>query len=384
MKGFTVIAKDLSCLGFLVIVLCASSTIHAQEKRHMLRDTLDNKIDFSRFIVEAHGFLPVVMIITEPALGGIGVALAPMFLEPKKSTSPSGKYSPPDITMPLAMYTGNDSWMLGAFRIGSIPKARIKYRAGIGYGDINLDFYRTIAGPERSFAFGIKSLAAFGMISKKIKRHDMYVGVSYLYMNTDLSPRFQGEVPAFISDIEMDNHTATAGLLLDWDKRNTIFTPDNGFRLNIKFGVDDEWTGSDFSYSRVNASLISFVPFQDSWVGGFRVEWQHVFDDPPFYLEPGINMRGIPAARYQGLTTLILETEQRYDFTQRWSGLVFGGLAKAVPEEKSFDEAETIFSIGGGFRYLLARLFKIRAGIDLAWGPASFGYYIVFGHSWNR
>lgn len=383
MERFIVKARFLCAIGLLSIGLCGPPAAYAQEK-NMLRDSLDNKLDFGRFIVDAHGFLPVAMIITEPALGSIGIALAPMFLEPKKYTPQPGEYIPPDITVPFAMYTGNNSWLVGAGRIGSIPKAHIKYRAGMGYGDINLDFYRTIEGHERSFAFGIRSLVAFGMISKKINRQDMYLGVSYLYFRADLTPDFSGEVPEFISDIEMDNHTATVGILLDWDKRNTIFTPDKGFRLNVKYGMDDQWTGSDFSYSRVNASLTSFIPFQDNWVGGFRAEWQHAFDDPPFYLQPGINMRGIPVARYQGMTTMILETEQRYDFTLRWSGLLFGGLAKAIPDGESFSDARTIYGVGGGFRYLLARLFKVRAGIDLAWGPDSFGYYIVFGHNWNR
>jgi hypothetical protein len=114
------------------------------------------------------------------------------------------------------------------------------------------------------------------------------------------------------------------------------------------------------------------------------LEVQHVFNDPPFYFLPGINMRGIPAARYQGQTTALIETEQRYDFNLRWSGILFAGMGKAIDKEETFSSADLEFSAGAGFRYLLARVFKIRAGIDLAAGSGGFGYYIVFGQSWNR
>jgi hypothetical protein len=55
-----------------------------------------------------------------------------------------------------------------------------------------------------------------------------------------------------------------------------------------------------------------------------------------------------------------------------------------MERNESFGDAETAYNFGGGFRYLIARLFGIRAGIDIAKGPDSWGWYIVFGHNWNR
>jgi hypothetical protein len=40
--------------------------------------------------------------------------------------------------------------------------------------------------------------------------------------------------------------------------------------------------------------------------------------------------------------------------------------------------------MGGGFRYLIARAFGIRTGIDIARGPEEWAWYIIFGHNWNR
>jgi hypothetical protein len=108
------------------------------------------------------------------------------------------------------------------------------------------------------------------------------------------------------------------------------------------------------------------------------------FDDPSLYMLPSLRMRVVPLARYQGVTTTLVETEQRVDFNLRWSAVGFAGMGKAILRDQVFKEAETIYNFGTGFRYLIARAFGIRAGIDVAWGPDSFGWYIGFGHNGNR
>ena len=55
---------------------------------------------------------------------------------------------------------------------------------------------------------------------------------------------------------------------------------------------------------------------------------------------------------------------------------------KAFDDWNNFGEADWRFSYGTGGRYLLARKFKLRVGIDLAHGPGTWAYYIVFGSNW--
>jgi hypothetical protein len=42
----------------------------------------------------------------------------------------------------------------------------------------------------------------------------------------------------------------------------------------------------------------------------------------------------------------------------------------------------TAWNAGGGFRYLLARQFGVRAGLDVARGPEDWAWYVVFGNAW--
>jgi hypothetical protein len=111
---------------------------------------------------------------------------------------------------------------------------------------------------------------------------------------------------------------------------------------------------------------------------------QQAFNSPPFYLLPFIDMRGIPAARYQGMADALTEGELRWDFYRRWSVVGFGGAGKAFNGWNEFSEAELVYTYGTGFRYLIARKFGLRMGVDVARGPEQWAYYIIFGSSWLK
>jgi hypothetical protein len=348
-----------------------------------MRDTLDGQFDFSRFLIDSKGFMPIPLVITEPALGDLGLAMALTFLTPK--TPPPGRgYVAPDITAGFGMYTANKSWAAGGARIGSFPKAGIKYRAVVAYASLNLSFYRTIEEEEREYAFNIAAAPLMLSLSKNLGHSDVYLGAEYTYAKTVVDPKFEGTLPDWLDDKSLDSRIASATVFAEWDRRNNFFTADKGTIINVQYGMDDDWTGSDYTYQKLSGRFNWFIPVKPRWISGLRVESQHVFGDAPFFLLPTLIMRGIPAVRYQGATTVLAETEQRVDVNTRWSLVGFAGLAKAILEDQSFGEAETVYSVGGGFRYLIARAFGIRTGIDIARGPEEWAWYITFGHNWNR
>jgi hypothetical protein len=129
---------------FSLVFLFVSSIGFAQKPHISVKDFLDGAFDLSDYIIYAHGFIVVPTVITEPALGGIGGAIVPVFLKkhaPVVDENGKKRFINPDITGGIGMYTGNKSWMVGAFRSSSLIKPRILYRVMAGYGDMNLSFY---------------------------------------------------------------------------------------------------------------------------------------------------------------------------------------------------------------------------------------------------
>ena len=87
--------------------------------------------------------------------------------------------------------------------------------------------------------------------------------------------------------------------------------------------------------------------------------------------------------RYQGKQVVVLETEERWDVTPRWSLTGFAGLGKGFQSWDTFGDSELAYSVGGGFRYFVARLLGIYMGADVGRGPEQWAFYIQLGHYWN-
>src|SRR5215831_9432851 len=106
--------KTLRTLIFFLLPIIFSFSCIAQKKKISLKDSLDGALDLSDFVIEANGFVPVPIIITEPALGGFGGGLVPVFIKRRPpyidSIKGERKVTPiaPDITGGAGFYTVNN------------------------------------------------------------------------------------------------------------------------------------------------------------------------------------------------------------------------------------------------------------------------------------
>lgn len=369
----------------LALIIFSITSVYAQEDKVSLRDTLDGKLDLSEYIIKIHGFIPVPMIITEPAVGNFGIAMGLVFISPRATKDDKRGTLFPDLTAAFGLYTLNKTWGAGLFRMGSFPKVGLRYRIGGGYVDAKLNFYREINDThELKMLINLKPWVGMLEMSKNIYRNKIFGGLNYLYGNTTLQYDFQN-IPDEIKDIyETEKTTATLSPFVDLDYRNSIFTPDKGMRLKTSVGFDDSFTGSDFKFQRYEVFTTVFLKLSPKWVCGLKAETKSISSDAPFYMKPYLTMRGIPAMRYQGETTMLFETEQRYDFNLRWSITAFAGSGRVFDNSEIDTDESWQWSGGAGFRYLVSRAFNLRMGVDVARGPEQFAGYIVFGHYWNR
>ncbi len=380
---------DRMILSISLSILVTGSLL-AQDKKistSLFRDSTDGAFDVSEWVLTAHGFIPVPMLITEPALGGFGGALMAVFITrntPYVDTvngKPVKQRVKPNIYGLGAAYTANGTWLTAGALTGVIKKWRAYYRLVSGYANVNLHFYRTVpALGDQSFLFTIKTVPVYGQLIKQINRSHWYAGANYLYLQSQIQ---RGD-PIFYKPEEISSKVSRLSMLVEYDSRDNIFTPNKGLLLNAQGGAAGQSIGSDYDYQSINTAAFYYVPLSHQFIAGFRAEYQQVWNDVPFYLKPFINLRGIPIARYQGNVTTLAETELRWDFVPRWSGLVFGGSGKAFQEWADFSDAQWHSSMGVGGRYLIASKLKLRMGVDVARGQEQWAYYIVFGTSWVR
>lgn len=374
----------------LFIALIASCFIfqvsNAQNFRKNFISKEDSALDISGFLNSVGGFLPVPMIITEPATGyGGGLGLV-FFHDKKNIKEKTTGHLPQIMTIVGGAYTENGSWLAFLGHTGSYLKDRIRYAGAIGYVAPNLSFYGAgLLGIERKYDFSMEGFVVFqeGMFRLQ-KNTPFFMGLNYIYFSNDISFKTGLDHPE-LDKISMETNNAGLNLLIQFDNKNNQFTPTKGFLSALEIGFFDQALGGDRNYLNFHSRNYLFAPvLKEKLFSAYRVDYQAKWDDVPFYALPFIGLRGIPALRYQDNHVLTLETEWRWQFYKRWSILGFIGSGFTSPDLQSYQITEAKISGGGGFRYFIAKDYGMHIGIDIAKGPEDWVWYLTIGSSWLR
>lgn len=197
--------------------------------RAMFRDSEDGRFDMSRWLLEHRGFLPVPIIITDPAVGnGGGVALA-FFHKPASTPAPDGeggtqKMATPDIYGGGAMRTENGSEAYGLGASLHFDEDRWRYRGGVAKASFNLGFYTPGTRlPATEIEYNVDGLMSFQQGFRRIGERDLFVGLAWIYMDMDIGFDVASDRDRF-QPHELATRSSGLGLSLEYDTRDNPFT----------------------------------------------------------------------------------------------------------------------------------------------------------------
>ena len=120
-------------------------------------DPEDGQFDLSYFLENPRGFLPIPIVVTEPAVG-YGGGGAGMFLRPRRDAGDEG-WTRPDISAVGAFATQNGTWGAFAGDTSRWLEGRLRTLVGVGAGQFNLDFFGLGSDPS-SLDQGVRYSAA--------------------------------------------------------------------------------------------------------------------------------------------------------------------------------------------------------------------------------
>ena len=360
----------------------------ANKKPSLFHDEKDGQFDVSNFLASRHGFLPVPIIITGPTLGA-GGGLNLMFLHGglTGTVAPDGRHVPPTITGVAAAATENGSNLAGAYNLGFWFEDRLRTTTAIGRPDVNMDFYPNLDGQELDVEVNLESWAFYQEAKLRLGKSHFLLGANYLYAKIDASLTNQ-EYPQVDDLIDGDYTLGGLAAVLEYDSRDTIFTPTRGMYGKLVARTYADWLGSDEEFQAYSAKVFKYLHLSEDVDLALRVEGNTVGSDAPFFLYPSVQIRGIPNKRYQGQHVAVGEAELNWRVYQRWHLIGFIGSGKAFGKNKlkqkvDFSDADWRTSEGIGFRYEIARKFGMQVGADVAWGPEDTAFYITVGSAWN-
>jgi len=366
----------------LLLAFLYSGTIAALS----FKDPEDGKFDVSEFLDKPYGFIPVISPITQPAVG-YGAAAALVFVKRVKS-EPGQPPIRPNIGAVGGAWTENGSKGYFGGVSNTWMNGKLRTVLGVGKGDVNLEFYGLEPGSrpgDDGIDYTINAKGGLAGVSYQLGESGWWVGARYLRGSADASLRFNSAeaingLPD--GDYELDLAAITPRLTLD--TRNNTFTPTSGSFIDLTVPLYRETWGSDRDFTKGALTGMWFHPLNAAWYFGVRGTANTSSGGTPFYLQPGITLRGVEAIRYQGDDTAEMEAELRWQFNPRWSLVGFAGTGIARAERLDRKRSTTVVSGGGGFRYLVARRYGIHMGLDVGFGPDQAILYVVFGSAWNR
>lgn len=354
------------------------------------RDPEDGRFDLSAHLVEARGFLPVVSLITEPAVD-YGIAGAAAFFhrpagwsieEARDAFNKGEPQRPPSVSVVAGGYTLNDSWMAGGGHLGIWREDRLRYVGFGGYGSFNLTLSGLSAGEkDLDFEYNLEGWALVQSLRWRLSRSRWFLGATMSLSGLTVS----FDVPELpeVGPVQKESRNGSVGAVLAYDSRDNIFTPSRGIGASLEAKRYDDAILGDYAYWQATASTTGFVGLGSSVVLGARVKAVTVGDGAPFWGLAAVQMRGVPAQRYLGSSEAQGEAEIRWDLDRRWSLVAFGGAGWTRNSVASEAVSRTIGAGGAGFRYLLARAFGVRGGLDMAYGPDGVAVYVTVGSAFR-
>jgi hypothetical protein len=361
-----------------------SVNIIAQDnkKTHSIfRDSLDNAIDISDWLVNKKGVIVVPTIITEPAVD-YGAAAGILYFH----SSYSRKKGPPSVSGVIGGATLNGTWLAGAFHAGYWKRDRIRYLGAIAKTYANLGFYGSgnlETTSEAPINLNLDAWILLQQIKFRLGKTNLFLGGKYTLLDTYNTFEINLNVPEMPAT-EFSSTLSEVAVIFDLDSRNNVFTPSKGVFLELSGTYSDTWLGGDALYGRMGVTLIGYFPAGKKVVTGIRSESNFTFGDIPYYARPIINMRGAPLMKYQNTNTMLLEAEVNWNVYKRWYLSGFTGIGNAFSSFDDLNNGKSVATLGTGFRYLLARKLGMNMGADFAVSPGDFAFYIVLGSAWMK
>ena len=375
--GLFLLVGALSLAG----VVAAADGEHARSAPTRFFDS-DGWLDLSQYLDTAYGFMPLIVPITEPAVG-YGAVGAVVFID-RHGPGKEQLYTRPNIASVGGLATENGTRGAFGLHLGTWMDGKLRTVAGLSDMNVNLDFFG-LGGDRRpgetGIGYAIGARGGMAGASYRMGETPIWVGLRYTLASTSVTTAAQ--LPGVAtSDFDLDLGGLTPSLSLDM--RDNFFTPTRGWYAELSLPTFREALGGSLNFEKVELTAMHYRPLGKSTFLSARAGARTSSDGTPFYLRPYVSLRGVQALRYQGEEAAELEVELRWQVHSRFSLVGFGGAGAARGGVIVGDREKSVAAGGVGFRYLIARKHGLHMGIDVAQGPDKPAIYFVFGNSWLR
>lgn len=359
----------LSISLFLAIQLSFGQEGFVETTETVVNIALDDRIEKKKKI------LPFALPITEPAIG-YGLIVGAILFLPKDDADIQS-----DMIVGGGGLTSNGTWFAGGGYFGFWNEDRIRYVGYVGGGIVTLKFYGlSDIGIGEPILFDQDVIIFVQQLKFRIGSSSFFVGGKYHFSQVHVPHNFRQDNFDDLSDLKFIN--SGVSLIVEYDKLDDFLSPSKGTKIHLSYDQNLEELGSYVDWGTFKFYSHFYFQASENWFPSFRLDARISTGNPPFYAYPYVELRGIPALRYQGEKVLVAETQQLYKVAKKWSVVGFAGIGSAFKSEEKWSFEEMAWNVGAGARYQPIKDMGVKLGADIARGPEDFAFYISIGSAW--
>jgi outer membrane protein assembly factor BamA len=320
-----------------------------------------DKISVGGAVDDSFSIYGMPIPIVDPTIGhGAAVGVLGTF-----RLDPDDKVSPRSTVAAGAGYTDTQSYAFGTATSLYLDEDRYRVDTLVGYGNANIKFYGI--GSDSLFKnhpldFNIHGLFARANARVRVLDH-FYIGPLAKYL--DSTAHFD-VLPGILRPHDLDYRLAGAGLISEYDSRDTSFSPHEGIYATVELTRFDERIGSDFNFVGLDGSAADYLELTPNLVLAGQARVAAASGNPPFFALPYITLRGFPAGKYLNDVTWQAQAELRWRVIWRIGVVAFAGVGQTAPNLDAFTDSKVLYSGGAGLRFIASESERVNLGIDYA------------------
>ena len=289
----------------------------------------------------------------------------------------------PSLVGGFAMAAENGSYAYGAGTYLHLLNDKLRVKAGAAHIDIRYRFYGI--GNEIDF-LNIDVLQegpAYFLTGSWNVWKKLYVGLGYRRGSVDTRLRFDVDDSSFFDPV-LNIELGAISIPIEIDSRDHEQFPRNGWQILGQTVLYRESVGSDFEAETYKLSINRYFPMRETDVLAARLVVRSASEDVPFFLLSTFggttDLRGYPSGRYRDRQMYAMQTEYRWQFSDRW---IFTGFAGVGEVAEHFSEMGRNFLPAGGVgaRFVLSEKHKIGLSFDVATGKDGTEVYFGVGEA---
>lgn len=304
------------------------------------------------------------------------------FLESKDEESDK----PPSILGGFGMTAENGSYAYGGGAYLHLLDDDLRIKAGAAYADINYEFFGVGTDINRldiSVQIRQKMPLFFGSAAYRVWK-DLYVGLGYTGGAVDTAAKIQIAVPPSLVNPLGELDIGAWMIPIEWDSRDHEQFPRSGWKIDGRAMFYNDSAGSEFNAETYKIAGNYYLPMRERDVLATRLMVRWTKGNAPFFLKSSFggstDLRGYPSGRFRDNMMYAVQTEYRWQFSERW---IFTGFVGVGEVAESFSDFGDYYlpAVGIGTRFVLSQKHRIGLSFDVARGKTGTEYYVGFGEA---